>query len=200
MGNERLILVSASAARARLLRGAGLEFLIEPADLDEGAVKSAHRRAGSTALDCAMALAVAKARAVAPAHPGALVIGGDQILALADEWFDKPADLPAARQQLMALKGRTHTLATAVCVCRDAALVWQAASEPRLTMRDFGTAFLDGYLAAEGEAVLSSVGGYRLEARGAQLFAAIEGDHFAIQGLPLIELLGYLREAGVIPT
>jgi septum formation protein len=195
-----LILASASTARARLLREAGVAFTVDPADLDEGAVKRVQRRAGAGALDCAMALAIAKAQAVSGRHPGALVIGADQILALGDEWFDKPADLRAAAQQLAALRGKTHRLATAVCIGRDGAVLWQAASQPLLTMREFGDAFRDAYLAAEGEAVLSSVGSYRLEGRGVQLFAAIEGDHFAIQGLPLIELLGYLRVAGAIPA
>jgi septum formation protein len=194
-----LILASASTARARLLREAGVTFAIDPADLDERAVKSAQRQAGASALDCAMALAIGKAQAIARRHPGAFVIGADQILTLDGDWFDKPRDLRAAGQQLAALRGRTHRLATAACVCRDEAVLWQAASEPRLTMRDFGDPFLDAYLAAEGDAVLSSVGAYRLEGRGAQLFAAIEGDHFAIQGLPLIELLGYLQNVGVMP-
>lgn len=175
-------------------------FAVDPADLDEGLVKSVQRRAGAGALGCAMALAMAKAQLVARRHPGALVIGADQILALGDDWFDKPADFGSARRQLSILRGKSHGLATAVCVCRDDIVLWQAENEPRLTMRDFGDAFLDDYLAAEGGAILSSVGAYRLEGRGAQLFAAIEGDHFVIQGLPLIELLGYLRSAGVIPT
>jgi septum formation protein len=195
-----LILASASPARARLLREAGVVFAVDPAELDEGTVKSAQRRAGASALDCAAALAIAKAQTVARRHPDALVIGADQILALGGAWFDKPADLAEAWRQLAALRGRTHSLATAVCVCRNDAVLWRAAGEPRLTMRDFGDPFLDAYLAAEGEAVLVSVGAYRLEGRGAQLFAAIEGDHFAIQGLPLIELLGYLRSVGAIPT
>jgi septum formation protein len=193
-----LVLASASAARARLLREAGVEFTIDPADIDEGAVKSARRREGASALECAAALAVAKAQAVTGRHPDTLVIGADQILALDGEWFDKPADLTAAGQQLAVLRGRTHVLATSVCVCRGGSVQWRAVSAPRLTMRDFGDQFLDAYLAAEGEVVLSSVGGYRLEGRGAQLFAAIDGDHFAIQGLPLIELLGYLRSVGAM--
>lgn len=198
--SRKLVLASASLARARLLREAGVEFVIDPADLDEDAVKVTQRRAEASALDCAMALAIAKARAVGRRHSDNLIIGADQVLALAEEWFGKPADVGVARRQLTTLRDRTHHLATAVCVCQNGAVIWQAASEPRLTMRDFSEAFLDAYLEAEGEAVLSSVGAYRLEGLGAQLFAAIEGDHFAIQGLPLIELLGYLREAGVIPT
>jgi septum formation protein len=198
--NRKLVLASASPARARLLREAGIEFAIDPAELDEGAVKAAQRQAGASASDCAMALATAKAQAVGHRHPEALVIGADQILVCDGEWLDKPADLAAARRQLVMLRNRTHCLVTAICVCRNGAVAWQAESEPILTMRDFGEAFLDAYLATEGEAVLSSVGGYRVEGPGAQLFSAIDGDHFAIQGLPLIELLGYLRGAGAIPT
>ena len=198
--NRTLVLASASSARARLLREAGVEFTIDSADLDEGAAKAAQRRNGANAADCAMALAVAKARTVARRRPGVPVIGADQILALGELWLDKPPDLTSARQQLTALRGRTHRLATAVCVCSGEAVLWRAASEPRLTMRDFSDAFLDAYLAEEGEAILSSVGAYRLEARGAQLFAATEGDHFAIQGLPLIEMLAYLRSVGMIRT
>ncbi|HEY1796819.1 MAG TPA: Maf family protein [Stellaceae bacterium] len=198
--SKALVLASASTARARLLRDAGIVFEVEPADLDEAAVKRAQRRAGAGAPDCAMALAVLKAQAIPRRHPSALVVGSDQMLDLDGEWFDKPADREAAWRQLAALRGRTHRLPTAVCVCRDEAVLWQAVSEPRLTMRDFSDTFLDAYLAEEGEVVLSLVGAYRLEGRGAQLFAAIEGDLFAIQGLPLIELLGFLRSVGVIPT
>jgi len=198
MSRPVVLLDSASAARARLLRDAGVAIATDPADVDEAAIKATQRRASAGALDCAMALAVAKARAISARHPDALVIGGDQILTCGTEWYDKPADLAAARNQLAALRGRAHRLATAICVCVSGEIVWRSASEPVLTMRDFSDAFLDAYLAAEGEALLSSVGAYRLEGPGAQLFAAVEGDQFAIQGLPLIELLNFLREAGAL--
>ncbi|HEX3864273.1 MAG TPA: Maf family protein, partial [Stellaceae bacterium] len=123
----------------------------------------------------------------------------DQLLVAAGQWFDKPVGLDAARQQLRFLRGRMHTLATAVCVVLAGTVQWRAVSEPRLTMRHFSDAFLDAYIAAEGQTLLSSVGACRLEGRGAQLFSRIEGDHFAILGLPLVELLNYLRERGAIP-
>ena len=145
-----------------------------------------------------MALAEAKARAVAERHPEALVVGADQLLACGDDWFDKPETLAAARTQLIALRGRAHVLETAVCVARDGELLWHAESRPCLRMREFYDGFLSGYLAAEGEAALGSVGGYRLEGRGVQLFERIEGDHFAILGLPLIELLEFLRRRGAL--
>jgi septum formation protein len=120
-------------------------------------------------------------------------------LACGGKWFDKPADIGTARVHLRALRGHTHLLATAACVFRDGERVWRHVSSPELTMRHFGDEFLDGYLAVEGEMVLGSVGAYRLEARGVQLFEHISGDHFAILGLPLIELLGFLRETGAVP-
>jgi septum formation protein len=197
--NDRIILASASSARARLLRGSGIDFAVEPALIDEAAIKRQFRVDGRSASDCALALAEAKARTVSARHPHGLVIGADQILVCAGAWFDKPADLAAARAQLQALRGRPHLLATAVCASRAGERVWRHACAPQLTMRQFSDAFLDNYFAGEGDAVLSSVGAYRLEARGVQLFDCIDGDHFAILGLPLVELLGFLREFGVLP-
>jgi septum formation protein len=193
-----LILASASTARAGLLRAAGVAFAIEPAAIDEAAIKREYRDAGRDALACAAALAEAKARAVATRSKEALVIGADQILVVGDEWFDKPGDLAEAAAQLRRLRGRDHILVTSACVFRGNTRLWQAAAIPKLTMRRFGDAFLAGYIEAEGNAVLSSVEAYRLEGRGVQLFARIEGDHFAILGLPLLELLEFLRGHGVV--
>ena len=194
---ERLILASASSARAALLRAAGIEFAIEPAAIDEARIKRLARAIGDRAIVCALAVAVEKARAVCARHPDALVIGADQILVLGDEWLDKPADLAEARAQLLSLRGRKHALATAACVISGGAVLWQAMSEPELSVREFSGAFLDSYVAAEGETLLGSVGAYRLEGRGVQLFSGIAGDHFAVLGLPLLELLGFLRQCGV---
>lgn len=194
---ERLILASASTSRAALLRAAGIDFEIEPAAIDEPRIKRLARVTGDTAISCALALSVEKARASSANYPDALVIGADQILVAGDEWFDKPAGLVEAQTQLRALRGRTHNLATAACVLRNGETLWQATSEPELKMRRFTDAFLDEYLAAEGESLLGSVGAYRLEGRGVQLFSQIAGDHFAILGLPLLELLGFLRQHGI---
>lgn len=194
---ERLILASASLARAALLRAAGIDFAIEPAAIDEARIKRLARAIGDSALVCAFALAVEKARAVCVHHRDALVIGADQILVADEDWFDKPADLVEARAQLRSLGGRTHVLATAACVVSNGETLWHATSAPELTMRDFSEDFLDSYLAAEGEALFSSVGAYRLEGRGVQLFSRIVGDHFAVLGLPLLELLEFLRRRGV---
>lgn len=196
---DRLILASASAARAALLHAAGLVFAVVPANIDEGAAKRAARAEARSAIAAAQMLATEKAVAVSRSEADAVVIGADQILAIDGEWFDKPRDLTEARAQLTALRGRTHMLATGVCVARRGQGLWTAASAPRLTMRHFSDAFLDAYLAAEGESLLAAVGAYRLEGRGVQLFAGINGDCFAVLGLPLLELLGFLRDRGVVP-
>ena len=197
---ERVILASASTARAALLRAAGIAFTVEPAQIDEARLKRDARRAGDSAVDCADALATAKACRISERVPDALVIGADQILTAGSEWFDKPGDLAEARVQLRALRGRTHRLATVVCVASGGRPLWRATSVPEMTMRQFSDAFLAAYIAAEGDALLGSVGAYRLEGRGVQLFSRIIGDHFAVVGLPLVELLGFLRERGVVLT
>ncbi|MBV9522498.1 MAG: Maf family protein [Alphaproteobacteria bacterium] len=193
-----LVLASASSIRAELLRRAGLDIAIEAAVIDEAAIKAGFRAEGRGAAECALALAEAKAARVARRHAGALVIGADQILVCGDEWYDKPADERAARAQLLALRGRRHELVTAACVFCDGARLWHCVERPMLTMRDFGAGFLDSYLERSGETILASVGAYRLEAIGIQLFARIEGDYFAILGLPLLPLLGFLRDHGIL--
>jgi septum formation protein len=139
-----------------------------------------------------------KAQRVAMRFPDAVVIGADQILVCDGAWFDKPEDREAACRQLLALRGKMHMLATAVVCQRRDQLLWHHVVRPHLTMRDFSDGFVDDYLAAEGDRVLSSVGAYRLEGLGIHLFERIEGEHTAILGLPLLPLLGFLRQHGVV--
>jgi septum formation protein len=194
----RLILASASASRQAVLRAAALTFAVQPAHLDEAEVKRAARKDGSSAEQAALLLAELKAKRVASGEPGALVIGADQILVCDNEWFDKPADGPAAALQLRALRGRTHALATAVVCVRDGQRLWHHVAQPRLRMRPFSDAFLHDYLTIEGDAVTTTVGAYRLEGYGVHLFDRIEGEHSTILGLPLLELLGFLRQYGIL--
>jgi septum formation protein len=193
-----IVLASASTARAALLREAGIDFTVDPADIDEAAIKQEYLTRGEDPAACALALADAKAGVVAHRHRDALVIGADQLLVCDGEWFDKPRDLQEAAEHLRRLRGRDHILVNAACVFTGGTRFWHAVTAPRLTMRRFGDAFLADYIKAEGKAVLGSVGAYRIEGRGVQLFARIEGDHFAILGLPLLELLECLREQGVL--
>jgi septum formation protein len=197
---EQLILASASPARKKLLADAGLEVQIEPAQVDEETTKRVFKANRRAVADCALALAEAKAQQLASNHRNAIVVGADQILVCGKIWFNKPADLADARAQLQALRGRTHSLVTAVCVVRGAVKIWHTAVSAKLTMRDFSDVFLDTYLGAEQAAILESVGGYRLEGRGIQLFAGIKGDYFAILGLPLLELLSFLRSRGAFAS
>ena len=195
-----LVLASASTARRDLLVNAGLDVIVDPAHVDEEAIKGSMAADGAGAVDVALSLARLKAHRISTRHGGALVIGADQVLDLQGRWFDKPADMDHARGHLVALRGRTHKLVTAASVFRDGEQIWHHVETPELTMRDFSDGFLDDYLAQAGDSVLSSVGAYRLEGMGVQLFNRIEGDYFAILGLPLLALLDFLRGHGVVKT
>ena len=193
-----LVLASQSTARAALLTAAGLRFEARPARIDEPAVKQACRAEGADASGTALTLAGLKARRIRDYD--ALVIGADQILVCGEAWFDKPADLDAARTQLVALRGQTNRLVTAVVCMRRGQEVWRHVAEPRLRMRGFSDAFLEDYLTAEGDAILACVGAYRLEGLGVHLFDDVQGEHSAILGLPLLPLLGFLRQHDVIAS
>ncbi|MFT8244969.1 Maf family protein [Roseomonas sp. BN140053] len=202
-----LVLASASAARTAVLRAAGLRFEALPAAVDEESLKASARAEGFPSGEAALLLAEAKARRIADrlARNGAedaLVIGADQLLTCQvdgeERWFDKPRDLAEARAHLQTLRNREHRLHTALLCWRNGARIWHHLATPRLVMRDFSDAFLDRYLEAEGEALLHSVGAYRLEGLGAQLFNRVEGEQAAILGLPLLPLLDFLRQHGVL--
>lgn len=195
---ETIYLASASATRVHLLEAAGVSVVAEPAAVDEEEIKSAFHADKASAADCAAALAEAKATRVSTRHPAALVIGADQMLDCNGVWFDKPADLAHARAHLLALRGRRHSLITAVAVLRGGAVLWHTVERAELTMRGFSDAFLQHYLAAAGADVLHSVGAYRLEGLGAQLFERVDGDFFTILGLPLLPLLDFLRGHGAL--
>jgi septum formation protein len=194
--DKPLVLASKSAVRHALLRDAGIPVEVAPADIDERAIEQ--RADTGDAGDIAALLAREKARVIATRLPGRLVLGADQTLALGARRFSKPPDLAAARDQLKALRGRTHELHTAIALLREGTVVFEHRELARLTMRAFSDAFLAGYLEVMGSAVTTSVGGYQLEKAGIQLFERIEGDHFVILGLPLLALLQYLRQSGCL--
>lgn len=198
-GRPPLILASSSKSRAKLLEAAGLAFIIEPPGLDESAMREAV--GGEHALaphDVAEVLARAKAEAVSDVAPEAYVIGGDQVLAFGDVIMSKSESMEAARRQLLNLRGKTHTLHTAVAVATNGETIWAETTMATLTMRKLSPEFIGRYLAAAGEEVLSSVGAYQIESLGIELFEKIDGDYFSILGLPLIPLLDTLRREGVI--
>lgn len=193
-----VVLASASKPRARMFEAAGIAFSIDPAAIDEPTVKASIRGQGGSAEDAAEALATMKAQQVAARHGDALVIGADQVLECEGEWFDKPVDAEAARRQLVALRGRTHELVTAVAAVRGHDVLWHHVDRARLAVRPFSDHFLDDYVDRAGEAAWQAVGGYELEGLGVQLFTRVEGNHFSILGLPLLPLLEFLRGHGVI--
>lgn len=193
-----LILASASPTREHLLRQAGIRFIVVPPELDERAAERPLVDSGASADDVAMALAMAKAAIVSESSGGNLVIGADQTLELEGERLNKPSDMETARRQLLRLRGRTHELHSAVCCARSGEIVWQHAAVARLTMRNFTPEFVGRYLALVGQAALESVGAYQIEGPGIQLFDAIDGDFFAILGLPLLPLFAFLRAEGVL--
>lgn len=190
-----LILASKSAARRAVLDGAGVRYQALVAGVDEDAVKASLLAEGAGPREVADALAELKAIRVSACRPD-FVIGSDQTLDLDGELYDKAETLEAARERLRLLRGKTHKLHSAVVVAKAGAPIWREVVTARLTMRDFSDAFLEDYLAMEGEKALGSVGCYRLEGPGAQLFSKIEGDYFAILGLPLMGLLDLLRRHG----
>lgn len=199
-GAGRLVLASASATRAAMLRQAGLAFEQIVAAVDEDEVKRAMRAEKAGAADTAMALAELKARRVSQREPGALVVGADQMLVAGDAWFDKPTDRATATAQLLALAGRAHRLISAACVFLDGERIWGRHEHATLLMRPFDTDFVARYLDAAGDAATRAVGGYQLEGLGAQLFARVDGDFFVVLGLPLLALLDFLRARGIVPA
>jgi septum formation protein len=193
---EPLVLASRSSARRALLQAAGLPVEVWPAEIDERATESALAGGGAGAV--AAILARAKASAVASALPGRLVLGADQTLSLGAERFSKPASPAAARDQLRALAGRTHELHSALAFVRDGEILFEHAEGVHMTMRPLSEAFIDRYIGAAGSAVTASVGAYQVEGLGIHLFERIEGDYFAVLGLPLLAVLNFLRREGCL--
>lgn len=191
-----IVLASGSAARRHMLEAAGVTLAVDAAAVDEDAVKAAMWEETRNPGRAAEMLAELKAVRVSARHPGAIVVGADQMLDCDGRWFDKPHDLEQAREQLKTLRHRTHRLTSAAVAVRDGQVLWRHVDTARLTMRNFSDRFIDEYLEAVGAAALSSVGAYQLEGRGAQLFLMVEGDFFTVLGLPLLPLLDFLRENG----
>ena len=199
MSRPSIILASESRTRAKMLRDAGVEIETRPARVDESAVKAAMAAEGALALDVADTLAEMKALRISQREGETLVLGADQVLVCEGRLYDKPDSRETAAEQLRDLRGKSHDLISAAVVVQGGEPVWRHVGRARLTMRPFSDAFIDQYLEEVGEAATWSVGAYQLEGRGAQLFSRVSGDYFSILGLPLLELLGFLRVRGVLP-
>ncbi len=195
---ERLILASKSAARRAMLTDVGVPFSVQVADVDEDAVKAAHDPADAAGL--AVELARVKALAVSRHDAEAWVLGADQTLSFEGGLVSKAGSLDAARARLTTMRGKAHQLHSGAALARNGQIVWSGVDTATMRVRAFSEAFLDAYLAAEGEHLLACVGSYRLEGMGSQLFEAVEGDYFTVLGLPLWPVLAELRRAGVLTS
>ncbi len=192
-----ITLASQSASRKAMLLAAGVAFTAQPAHLDERAIEAS--MAGALPGQIARGLAAAKALAVSRSDPGALVLGSDSLVEVAGRRFDKPASREDAAAHLRFFSGKAMQLHSAAALARDGEAIWQYDAMALLHVIDLSDTFIESYLDAEWPAVAGCVGVFRLEARGVQLFSAIEGDHFTVLGMPLLPVLGALRELGELP-
>ena len=193
-----IVLASTSITRQALLRNAGVPVTTMRPDVDEQdiIVQNPNWNPAETSL----ALARAKALDVSRKSADAIVIGADQVLTFRHRIYSKPADIAAASLQLKELRGQTHELITSVSCARHGEEVWTSTGHAHLRMRNFSDAFLESYLARNGENCMSSVGGYQIEGLGSQLFDSVEGDYFIILGLPLFPLMQFLRSIGELQS
>lgn len=187
-----LVLASNSASRKAMLAAAGVAFEVRAADIDERALEAG--LVGASAAEVALALATAKATAVSALRPGALVLGSDSLVEVAGQRFDKPASRDDAMTHLRSFSGQTMELHSAAALARDGRIVWQHGAVARLKVRALSDAFIAAYLEEEWPAVAACVGVFRIEALGVQLFEDIAGSHFTVLGMPLLAVLGALRE------
>ncbi len=199
VSEQTVVLASSSASRQNLLERAGVPHRVEPSKVDEEEVKRSMCAVVKRTLELAVALADLKATTVSRKHPGRLVLGADQILDCDGKSFDKPSDFANAKEQLKALRGKSHKLISYAVIVQDSVRVWSGVDTATVTIRpNVSDQFIDNYIARCGQDILSTTGVYKAESLGVQLFSKIEGNHYAILGLPLLSLLDYLRETGVL--
>jgi septum formation protein len=196
MQTPTLILASTSPIRKTILQNAGLTFTCHKPNTDETALKSQLRNIASPKL----AMALASAKALSLKHRSALIIGADQTLTFKKQRYDKPQNYAELRAQLASFRAAPHILHSALAIAQNGKIIWTTCQKATLTMRNFSEDFLDSYIKSSGPEILECVGGYKLEATGAQLFKKIEGDYFTILGLPLLPLLAYLRQQNYLTS
>ncbi|MDO8883447.1 MAG: nucleoside triphosphate pyrophosphatase [Pseudotabrizicola sp.] len=196
----KLILASTSQIRQQMLTAAGVPFTAHAARVDEDTIRRALQAEHARPRDIADTLAEMKARKIAERSPEAMVLGCDQVLDIQGDVLAKPETPDEARAQLRRLRGQTHKLWSAAVIYHDAKPVWRFMGEARLTMRPLSDAYLDDYVTRNWDSIRHSVGAYKLEEQGSRLFSAVDGDYFTVLGLPLLPVLGYLGDRGIIPT
>ena len=195
-----LLLASASVIRLQLLHQAGIDATAQPARIDEATIRDALLAEQAKPRDIADALAEMKARKLAEKNPTALVLGCDQVLALKDQILSKAETIEQARNQILALRGQTHQLISALVLYDQAKPIWRHSATASLTMRDVSDSYLEAYLARNWPSIRHSVGSYKLEEEGIRLFTSVVGDYFTILGLPLLPLLGFLATRDFIES
>ncbi|OSQ45825.1 nucleoside triphosphate pyrophosphatase [Thalassospira sp. MCCC 1A01428] len=195
---NRLVLASSSKARQQMLQNAGIDCEAVASMIDEDGYKQAMKAEGASAMEAAETLAEMKALRMYRQRPDAIVIAADQMLECNGVWFDKPTDCDQTRAQLRALRNKRHQLVSAAVVYKEGSRIWGKIDTAHLTMRNFSDEWLEWYLDAAGEDIFQCVGGYQLEGLGAQLFTEIRGDYFTVLGMPLLPLIGFLRDHGIL--
>lgn len=183
-----------------MLEASGVPFTVDPARVDEAAVKETMRAQGAGAALVAETLAELKAIKISQKHPAALVLGADQTLDVDGDILDKPASPEEARNQLMRMSGGTHILPTAAVIAEDGRPVWRKVSSPRISFRKLSDVFIARHIDNMGDRAFGCVGACEVEGTGAQMIKRIDGDFFSVLGLPLLEVLDYLRLRNVLES
>ncbi|UKV14494.1 Maf family protein [Thalassospiraceae bacterium SW-3-3] len=194
----RLILASSSKARHSMLTNAGVDCEAIASMIDEDGYKQSMKAEGASAAEAAETLAEMKALRMYRQQPDGIVIAADQMLECNGIWFDKPRDCDNTRAQLRALRGKTHQLVSAAVIYKEGSRIWGTIDTAHLTVRNFTDEWLEDYLDTAGEEIYNCVGGYQLEGIGAQLFTEVRGDYFTVLGLPLLPVIGFLRDHGIL--
>ena len=192
--NPKIILASASQIRLKLLKNAGINVICKPADIDESLIKKESLSNNLTSVALAKKLSIMKAKYISELYPESYIIGCDQTLEYNGKHFDKPHNLDDLRNHLKIFSGQTHFLNAAASIVKNGKILWHISDHAEMTMWKFNDDFIENYIKIAGNDIYNSVGGYKLEEVGAQLFSAIKGDYFTILGLPLLPLLAFLRE------
>lgn len=198
MTQTEIILASKSSARRQILENAAVSFRWLDADINENTIKKKSLELGKRPEIIAHELACAKAHLISNSYPNALVIGCDQLLCLDGKIYDKPRSLIDAAAHLKSFRNNTHKLIASVVIVKAGELIWSYTDEAKMHVRNLSDEFIETYLKIEGEKVLTSVGAYRLEGMGSQIFERIDGDYFTILGLPLLPILEELRHKGAL--
>lgn len=193
---QPLILASGSDIRAQLLRQAGVAHVVERPRVDENMIKQSMLAEAASPRDIADTLAEMKARRISDKHPGALVLGCDQVLDHRGTLISKPTDPDDAIRQIHQLRGDRHSLLSAAVIYEDGKPIWRYVGQVRLRMREVSDAYVTDYVARNWDSIQHTVGCYKLEEEGVRLFSNIEGDYFHVLGMPLLELLNYLTLRG----